>query len=52
MASKTDLHLCEKLNKCLDCGGKLAFNGQSDFIIHVICERCDEGFYYDKDLGR
>jgi hypothetical protein len=29
----------------------LAFNGQSDFNIHVICERCGARFYYDKELG-
>lgn len=40
MTNKTNLHLYEKPDKCLDCGGKLAFNGQSDFNIHVICERC------------
>jgi uncharacterized paraquat-inducible protein A len=33
--------------KCLDCGGKLAFNGQSDFNIHVISERCGARLYYD-----
>jgi predicted amidophosphoribosyltransferase len=52
MANKTNLHLYEKPNKCLDCGGKLTFNGQSDFNIHVICERCGARFYYDKELGR
>ena len=52
MANKTNLHLYEKPNKCLDCGGKLAFNGQSDFNIHVVCERCEARFYYDKELGR
>ena len=41
MASKTNLHLYEKPNECLDCGGKLAFNGQNDFNIRVICERCE-----------
>jgi tRNA(Ile2) C34 agmatinyltransferase TiaS len=52
MVSKTNLHLYEKPTKCLDCGGKLEFNGQSDFNIHVICERCKARFYYDKELGR
>ena len=45
-----NLHLNEKPNKCLDCRGKLTFNGQSDFNIHVICETCKARFYYDKEL--
>jgi hypothetical protein len=52
MTSKTNLHLHEGPNKCLDCGGKLAFNGQSDFNTHVTCERREAPFYYDKELGR
>lgn len=35
MASKTNLHLYEKPNKCLDCGGKLAFNGQRAILIYM-----------------
>ena len=48
----TNLHSYEKPDKCLDCGGKFAFNGQSDFNIYVICEECGARFYYDKERGR
>ena len=39
----TNLHSYEKPDKCLDCGGKIAFNGQSDFNLHVICENVAHG---------
>ena len=32
MASKTNLHLYEKPNKCLDCGGKLALMARAILI--------------------
>lgn len=48
----TNLHSYEKPDKCLACGGKIAFNGQSDFNLHVICEECGARFYYDKERVR
>jgi hypothetical protein len=52
MTNKTNLHMYGKPSKRLDCSGKLAFNGQSDFNLHIICESCGARFFYDKELGR
>lgn len=46
----TKLHICERLEKCLDCGGQLIFLRETRHNEHWICDDCEAVFYWGKEL--